>query len=238
MIRDTRRNIPAAIALLTAAAFFLVAETVSAAAWHNPSYSYANDFVSDLGVPGPATMFKGHLIHSPLAWLLNVGFAVNGILIALVAVLLLRPRGQGRMPHWQRRSFIAFGIGLTTAAFFPESPPWRLPFHAFGATLAMGGANIAILLTGLLGARLGVPGRLARVFIALGAVGLTAFVAVQVLALVDDPILPHGIGALERVAAYPVLVTEVVAGVSLLVESTRLRRRSLHESDDAVALAA
>jgi hypothetical protein len=133
---------------------------------------------------------------------------------------------------------IAFGVGLSTAAVLPESPAWRLPFHAFGATLAMAGGNLAIILTGLLGARLGIPARLARVLVVLGAVGLTAFVVVQVLALVDDPTLPHGMGALERVAAYPVLATQVVIGVSLLVEAVRLRRRSSEEHDHAVMIAA
>src|SRR5690348_6062878 len=97
LIRDRTRNVPAAIALLLAASFFFVAETVSAAAWTHPAYSYANDFVSDLGVPGPPVMFGGHLIHSPLAWLLNAGFVVNGMLVALAAALILRPDGQGRM---------------------------------------------------------------------------------------------------------------------------------------------
>ena len=91
LIRDTSRNIPAAVALLVAAGFFFVTETVSAAAWDHPVYSYADDFVSDLGVPGPPVMFGGHLIHSPLAWLLNAGFAVNGLLVALAAALCFVP---------------------------------------------------------------------------------------------------------------------------------------------------
>jgi hypothetical membrane protein len=238
LLRDTSRNIAAAIALLAAAGMFFVAETVSAAAWHNPAYSYADDFVSDLGVPGPPVMFKGHLIHSPLAWLLDAGFVVNGVLVAVAAVLLLRPAGQGRMAGWQRRLLIGFGIGLPLAAFLHESPAWMLPFHALGATLAMGGGNIAILLTGLLAARLGVPSGLARVFMALGAVGLAFFLAVQVVALKDSAVLPHGIGTLERGAAYPVLATEIIVGIGLLVESARLRNRSLQDSGRAATIAA
>ena len=133
---------------------------------------------------------------------------------------------------------IGFGIGLPLAAFLHESPAWMLPFHALGATLAMGGGNIAILLTGLLAARLGVPSGLARVFIALGAVGLAFFLAVQVLALKDSAVLPHGIGALERGAAYPVMATEIIVGIGLLVESARLRNRSLQDSGRAATIAA
>jgi hypothetical membrane protein len=238
LLRDTSRNIAAAIALLVAVVMFSVAETVSAAAWHTPAYSYANDFVSDLGVPGTLVMFKGHPIYSPLAWLLNAGFVVDGLLVAVAAVLLLRPAGQGRMAAWQRRLLIGFGIGLPMAGFLHESPAWSLPFHAIGATLAMAGGNIAILLTGLLAARLGVPGWLARVFMVLGAVGLAFFLAVQVLVFKDSAVLPHGIGALERGAAYPVLATQLIVGVALLVESARLRNRSSQVTGRAATIAA
>ena len=128
LIRDTRRDVPAAIALLAAVAVFLVAETVAAAAWDNPAYSYSSDWVSDLGVPGPGTMFKGHPIHSPLALVLNLGFIVNGALVVLAGVLLLRPRGQGRTPRWQLRLLIGYGLGMIIAANFHEAPAWMFPF--------------------------------------------------------------------------------------------------------------
>jgi len=182
-------------------------------------------------------MFGGHLIHSPLAWLLNAGFVVNGLLVAFAAALILRPRGAGRMARWQFRLFIGFGIGLTMAAFLHESPAWMLPFHALGATLAMGGGTMAIVLTGLLGARLGLPTWLARTFMALGAVGLALFLVAQVLAI-DRTTLPHGIGALERGAAYPVMAAQILVGVSLLVESARLRRRPLQEGAPVFAITA
>ena len=140
------------------------------------------------------------------------------------------------MARWQMRLFAGFGLGLTTAAFLHESPAWMLPLHALGATLAMGGGNIAILLTGLLAARLGLPTWLARTFMALGAMGLASFLLVQVLAL-DRTTLPHGIGALERGAAYPVLATEILVGVSLLIESLRLRHRALPDRAAATVAA-
>jgi hypothetical membrane protein len=228
MIRDTRRNIPAAMALLVAAATFLVAETIAAAAWHNPAYSYADDFVSDLGVPGPPTTFKGHVIHSPLALVLNTGFVVNGALVILAGVLLLRPRGQGRLPLWQRRLVIGYGLGMIIAANFHEVPAWMFPFHAFGATLIMASGNIATFLTGRLGTRLGLPTWLARMFMVLGAVGLISFLIVQVDAVVvDSTALPPNIGTLERLAAYPLLLAQLAAGVGLLVEAARQRSRSL-----------
>jgi hypothetical membrane protein len=226
-LRDTRRNVLAASALLLAVATFVVAEAVTAAAWDHPAYSYANDFVSDLGVSGPPTVFKGHAVHSPLAVLLNTAFIVNGALVVVAAALLLRPRGQGRLAQWHRRLLIGYGLGLCIAAILHEAPDWMLPWHAFGATLAIGGGNIAVFLTGRLGGRLGLPSWLARVFTGLGAVGLAFFLIVQALVVVDSTVLPHGIGALERVAAYPLLLAQLVGGLGLLVEAAQLRRRDV-----------
>ena len=226
-IRDTRRNVLAATALLLAAATFVVAEAVTAAAWDHPAYSYANDFVSDLGVPGPPTVFKGHVVHSPLALLLNTAFIVNGALVVIAAALLLRPRRQGRLARWQFRLVIGYGLGLFIASQYHEVPNWMLPWHALGATLIIGGGNIAVFLTGRLGGRLGLPSWLARVFTGLGAVGFAFFLIVQVLVVVDSAVLPHNIGTLERVAAYPLLFAQLAAGVGLLVEATQLRRRNL-----------
>jgi hypothetical membrane protein len=228
MIRDTRRNVPAAIALLVAAVAFFVAETVAAAAWDNPPYSYADDFVSDLGVPGPPVVFKGHLVHSPLALVLNLGWVVNGALVVLAVLLLVRPRGQGALARWQRRFVIVYAVGLLIAATFHEAPAWMFPFHALGATLVMAGGNIATFLTGRLGGRLGLPTWLSRTFMVLGAVGLIAFLVVQVDAtVVDSNALPPGIGTLERVAAYPLLIAQLTAGMALLGEAARLRRGNL-----------
>lgn len=227
LIRDTRRDVPAAIALLAAVAVFLVAETVAAAAWDNPAYSYSSDWVSDLGVPGPGTMFKGHPIHSPLALVLNLGFIVNGALVVLAGVLLLRPRGQGRTPRWQLRLLIGYGLGMIIAANFHEAPAWMFPFHALGATLIMAGGNIATFLTGRLGARLGLPTWLARTFIVLGAVGLVFFLIMQIdAAVMGSAALPSNIGTLERGAAYPLILAELAAGIALLADSARLRRRN------------
>jgi len=236
-LRDTSRNTVAGLTLLFAAGYFLVAEYLTAAAWHHPSYSYKNDFVSDLGITDHHVMFGGHPVNSPLAWLLNSAFFLNGAAVALAALLVLRPQGHGRSAGWQRRLFVGFGIGLPLASIMHETPSWKFPFHAVGATLAMAGGSIAIFLTGRLADRLDLPTWLARALMALGAVGLASFLVVQVMAF-GHPVLPNGIGAVERGAAYAVMLAEIVVGSSLLVESARLRRRSLPHDASAVTIAA
>jgi len=199
----------------------VLAEIISASAWNNPSYSYANDFISDLGVPGGPTDFMGHMIDSPLAWVMNAGFIVNGGLVALAAVLL--QRDSDATARWQRRLMIGYGVGLTTAAFFHEAPSWMLPLHALGAALAMGGGNVATFLAGRMGTRLGMPVPLARAYMVVGAFGLLFFLVVQVLVMTSGGVLPHNIGTLERLAAYPLLLAELVGGLSLYVSERPAR---------------
>ena len=91
----------------------------------------------------------------------------------------------------------------------------------------MAGGNIATFLTGRLGARLGLPTWLARTFIVLGAVGLVFFLIMQIdAAVMGSAALPSNIGTLERGAAYPLILAELAAGIALLADSARLRRRN------------
>lgn len=78
----------AAGALLVAgSAIFWLAEFIAAAAWTDPPYSYTYHYISDLGVRGPSTAFDQYM-YSPLAWVMNTGFFLFGIvLFAGVAML-------------------------------------------------------------------------------------------------------------------------------------------------------
>ncbi|MFD5513267.1 hypothetical protein ACFWIB_36740 [Streptomyces sp. NPDC127051] len=48
------------------AAQWVVAEAIAAAAWTDPAYSYATNYISDLGVPDCGTRFQGRDICSGL----------------------------------------------------------------------------------------------------------------------------------------------------------------------------
>ena len=89
----TPRPRAAAIAWILGAAAYLAAEAASASAYR-PSYSYAHDFISDLGVPG-----------QPLAALMNIGFAVQGVLFLLGALLV---------SGWHHRTLTAFAAANAT----------------------------------------------------------------------------------------------------------------------------
>lgn len=65
---------------------YLVIETATASAWTSPAYSYATNFVSDLGVPARGT-FEGRAIDSPLHAVMNTGFVIQGVLFLTVGVI-------------------------------------------------------------------------------------------------------------------------------------------------------
>ena len=56
---------PAAVVLLLNAVQWVVSEAVAAAAWTSPPYSYATNYISDLGVPECGTHYQGRTICSP-----------------------------------------------------------------------------------------------------------------------------------------------------------------------------
>ncbi|MGI4858954.1 MAG: hypothetical protein ACRYHA_18945, partial [Janthinobacterium lividum] len=67
-----------ALAFLLAGVQYLLAETVSAAAWVAPRYDYARNYISDLGVADCGEVFHGRLICSPRHALMNGAFVVEG----------------------------------------------------------------------------------------------------------------------------------------------------------------
>ena len=79
----------AACAWLAAAASYLASEALAALAF-SPRYSYARNFISDLGVPVCGTIFDGRPVCSPLHWLMNGDFVAQGVLFALAALAATR----------------------------------------------------------------------------------------------------------------------------------------------------
>ena len=80
MTTSSRRRVSAAVAWLSAGLGYLTLEGIAAAAFR-PHYSYANNLISDLGIPSG---------NSPLAWLMNIAFCLQGTLFLVGAVLTVR----------------------------------------------------------------------------------------------------------------------------------------------------
>lgn len=191
---------------------YLLAERISALAWHHPAYRYSHNYISDLGIPE-----CGPQICSPLHNVMNAGFAVEGVLF-LLACLLLRPQLSGGM-GWA--ALLAGGLhgigGVMIALFHSGGEADGVTLHQAGAVMAIGGGNLCLIVTGL-ALRRCMP-VYAGFSLLLGMVGLLCMVLIPYVAL--------PIGIIERAAVYPITLWQVVSGFSLLLLSYRFKRSVL-----------
>ena len=81
---------------VVAAGGYLLLEAVAAAGFE-PAYSYANNYISDLGVTG-RELVHGRMIDSPRANLMHTAFYLQGILFLLGALLIVGRPGQSTGP--------------------------------------------------------------------------------------------------------------------------------------------
>src|SRR6202789_801295 len=180
MTTSNRQRVSAAAAWLSAGLAYLTLEAVAAAAFR-PHYSYARDLISDLGIPSN---------DSPLAWVMNTAFCLQGTLFLVGATLTVRavaPRKAGLFLTFAA----ANAVGNLLIAAFHSGPAARAEgtawVHATGAVLAIVGGNAPLLA----GSRI-VSGWHRKVSVALGAFGLLSFV-LFVIELKASSALPLGI---------------------------------------------
>jgi len=189
---------------------YLVLEAVAAAAWNDPGYRYAYNYISDLGVPGPRSDSGQRVIDSPLAAVMNTAFVLQGLGFLVVGLLLARHHPR-RLPI--AAFVVAHAVGNVLVAAFPSST--GSSFHVIGATLAIAGGNAAAF---TIGTAKGSP--LKVVSAVLPVLGL---VSILLLGRVGAGEID---GVWERGGVYSITAWEIAFGVALLVAS----RRRLGES--------
>jgi len=202
----TRRTLSvAAVLWISAAVVFLGFEAIAAAAI--PDYSYTAKYISVLGVPE----------WSPRATLMNWGFYMQGALFftgALVAVRAIRGRPAGVV-------FLLLAATNAVGNFLVGfvhgfSPLWNDGYewlHGFGAFLAIGGGNAAIVVgsvvIGSVSARWYRP-----IGVMIGVAGLVVAAMLHTYArwAVD---FSH-IGLVERGCVYTIMTWQIFTGIVLL----------------------
>jgi hypothetical membrane protein len=204
MTTSNRQRTGAAVAWLSSGLTYLTLEGIAAAAFR-PHYSYADNFISDLGIPSG---------NSPLAWLMNTAFCLQGTLFLLGAILTVRavaPRKAGLFLTFAA----ANAVGNLLIAAFHSGPAAHASgtswVHAVGAVLAIVGGNAAILA----GSRV-VGGRHRRASLVLGVFGLLSFVLFLV-GMKASSVVPLGVW--ERCSVYS------ITGWQLLTAAWLLSRR-------------
>ena len=213
---DSRGVCVGAVTLIVGSVLYLAAETISAAAWQSPTYSYTRNFISDLGAPHCGN-FQDRDICSPLHAVMNTGFIIQGILFAL-SVILVSCLFEGRIRTAIQAVAVLAGIGFILVGTFhagPGSTTASYTVHFAGAFPSLLGGNAVAALSGIAWRR---GGRkvIAAISIALGALGILSGLSLVGLFASGGPL-----GLVERGSAYPIVVWQLVIGFSLLVALLR-----------------
>jgi len=179
---------------------YVVGELLAISAWTGTPYDAARDVVSDLGRRA-CTPDGG---CSPWAATFNASLGVHGLLVVLGASLLVP-----LLPRWRPLVVTLFAVtaaGNVGVGLFPLGEGVT-GAHYVAATAAIGGATLAVGVTGL--AALADP-RLRRY-----ATGTLVATVVGVLG-VALLLLDGTTGLAERIAIYPVVAWYVVTGALAL----------------------
>ncbi|MEU3874247.1 MULTISPECIES: DUF998 domain-containing protein [Streptomyces] len=189
------------------------------AAWAEP-YSWARNNISDLGnahcalQPDPTPRY----ICSPEHALMNTSFITLGALVAAGALLTGPLWRKNATARTARCLLAAGGAGFVLAGLAPADVNENQ--HALGALLVMGAGNIGLLLAGS-GLSHTVPPLLRRTTGLLGAAAIAAFGL-----FLSEHYLGLGMGGMERLAAFPLLLWTLTAGTTGLL--LRRHRRTCH----------
>lgn len=194
-----------AILWLAAALVFFVCEAIAAASVPPPhGYSYARDYISELGVPS----------WTPLAAVMNTGFWLQGTLFLAGAILAARTSATG-----PRRLFVVFvalsALGDALVATFHGNAlalgnNGAAALHWFGALFAIIGGNIAIVVGSSVVAGLVNVHWYRRVSVFLGVAGILS------LLMVGNPTAQLHPGIWERGSVYSIMLWQIFSAALLL----------------------
>lgn len=186
------RNCGAALWVLGAIGY-LVLEALAAAGY--PRYSYADNYISDLGVAGSRT----HVMHA--------AFCSYGVLFLLGAVLIV-----GIPASRRARTFLAMAAA-NAAGNIVVGTVHSGKVHVAGAALAIVGGNVAILAgSKMVGIDRRWYRRSSELIAALGLSSLAMLVVDS--AITDLWILPDGVW--ERGSVYSITLWQVLTAGCLL----------------------
>lgn len=208
----------AGMLLLVNAVQHLVVEAASAMAWPGDRYSYARDFVSDLGANACGAGEDGAC--SPLHAAMNTSFLLNGLLFLCAALLLVRLLNRRQL----LLSILAaiYAAGMAAVAAVQRSPEsvadGTYALHVVGAALALGVGNLIPVLAGVESRRIGAPAWYRTASIALGVAGLVGLAGIGLLS--GEQPAP----VLERLSVYAINLWWLLTGGCLVV--AHLRRHS------------
>lgn len=209
---------------------YFVAETAVIGAWGGPQpYDRRTGYISDLGALHCGT-YDGRDVCSPLHWLMNASFVVQGLGMLLGALLLgsgllcVAARAGARVQPGRRKPWLAAvavrvltgaaGAGTMIVGLVPEDV--GSGWHFVGALMYFLAGALALLLLGALWLR---QTPLGWFVLVCGLVSLAALVAGGLTGLdVPEP------GTLERLMGYPITLGVAASGLVIAQRVHRHRK--------------
>ena len=183
---------------------FFVVEQVVRAGWRAP-YSFRRNYVSDLGV-----VFCVSGLCSPWHAWMNGSFLLQGVLIAMGAVLLWRRLGRGKVGRSGMALLVVCGLGLVGVSLVPEDVD--VPVHARSAVAYFLGGGMGVLLVGMSMVMAGWR----RVGWGSAVLGIIVVAATVMVGQMSKAPVRGDVGTVERVAVYGLTGWFVAMGVWVL----------------------
>jgi hypothetical membrane protein len=192
---------------------FFIAQFIVQSAWTTP-FSLTTNYISDLGntICAPYPAGSNMYVCSPWHAWMNTSFILLGVIILGGAALIYRAFPPGRTRMVGLVLLALAGPGPILVGLFPENV--NITPHAIGAAAHFISGNLAVAVLGIAIAAARRQPLLAACSIILGGLGLLATAL-----FVSGHYLGMGVGGMERVAAYPLPVWLIVAGISVAQSS-------------------
>ncbi|MFC6087767.1 DUF998 domain-containing protein [Saccharothrix lopnurensis] len=199
--------IAAAVLWALGGAWYLTSEAVAASAF--PGYSYAYDYISDLGAVGDEPP------GSPLAAVMNLGFLHQGLLFLLGSIFAVRalPASRGRSAFLALAVGYAVGTGLV--GVFHSGQHGTPTLHGVGAVMAILGGNLAVVAVGLRFREHATTRPTGTAGVVLGIAGIASLLLLGLNIVLGTPVLFDD-GTWERGSVYTITAWQFVAATALL----------------------
>jgi hypothetical membrane protein len=203
----TRSAVLGALCWLVAGPLFLAAHVLAALGWHDPRYDWATNGISDLGNVhcGVWDATRPRYVCSPWHGSMNAAVVLTGLLLAAGLALGWRDAvARGAAMRLTQSLVLLATIGYLLAGAFPaDVDGYR---HVLGALLVLVAGNAGLVVAGF-----ATRGR-ARAWTWTAA---SVAVGASVLVLDRQP-MGIGVGAVERLAVFPLPVWACCVGTGLL----------------------
>jgi hypothetical membrane protein len=194
---------------LLAAPLFLAANVITGLAWRHPPFSWATNNISDLGnvTCGMWDTTRPREVCSPWHVVMNSAMIGTGVLLALGIMLTWPVLGRGVSTRAAQLLTLAGAGGYILIGAYPADVNENNHFLAALLIFVLG--NVGMLVASL-ARRSPVLGPMRGASLALALTGLAG------TALFWDQVdLGFGVGGMERVAVFPLLIWTVAVAVRL-----------------------